>query len=212
MGLDIVVARRRDQLRSYFDELAGRFGKSYVPGRSWRALSETLFRLLPPMTIADVGAGEGTLALMLAQSAKRVVAVDSSPGMVKYGQQLISDSGLTNVEYRLGDMEALPIQNEEVDLVLMHQALHHAIHPGKALVEAHRALKPGGRIVILDLLKHDFAGAKELYADVWQGFSQSDLYIMLEGSGFNDIQTALLDKEHEAPYFVTVLAMASKRT
>src|SRR5207302_296880 len=79
-------------------ELAGRFGRSYVPGRSWKALAEMLLRLLPPLVIADVGAGEGTLALMLARSAERVIAVDSSRKMVEYGVELVARNGIANLD------------------------------------------------------------------------------------------------------------------
>src|SRR5689334_12796382 len=137
-GLRLLLARRRDHLRSYFDALAGRFGRSYVPGRSWKALAEMLLRLLPPLVIADIGAGEGTVSLMLAQYSERVIAVDSSEKMVEYGRGLLERNRIENLEYRLGDMEALPIADREVDLVLMHQALHHALHPEQALSEAWR--------------------------------------------------------------------------
>ena len=174
-GLRLVLSRRKDHLRSYFDELAGRFGRNYVPGRSWKALAEMLLRLLPPLVIADLGAGEGTLALLLAQRAERVIAVDSSSKMVEYGRGLVERNGIANLEYRLGDMEELADRcRTRWILVLMHQALHHALHPPKALAEAWRVLRPGGRIVLLDLLKHDFEAARELYADVWLGFSQVD--------------------------------------
>lgn len=154
-GLRLVLERRKDHLRSYFDGLAGRFGRNYVPGRSWKALAEMLIRLLPPLVIADIGAGEGTLALLLAQSAERVIAVDSSSKMVEYGSEVAERNSIADLEYRLGDMEELPIEAETVDMVLLHQALHHALHPSQALAEAWRVLRPGGRIVLLDLLKHD---------------------------------------------------------
>src|SRR6185312_8209487 len=135
-ALRLALGRRKDKLRGYFDDLAGRFGRNYVPGRSWKGLAEVLLRLLPPLVIADLGAGEGTLALMLAQSAERVIAVDSSKKMVEYGRELVARNGIANLDYRLGDMEELPIDAEEVDLVLYHQALHHAMHPQHALSEA----------------------------------------------------------------------------
>ncbi len=209
-GLNLVLARRKDHLRAYFDELAGRFGRSYVPGRSWKALSETLMRLLPPIVIADVGAGEGTLALMLAQGAKHVIAVDSSRKMVEYGAELAASNGITNLEYRLGDMEDLPIGDSEVDLVLMHQTLHHAIHPSKAIGDAMRALRPGGRIVILDLLKHDMENVRELYGDVWLGFSQVELREMLGRAGFEAVDVSIVDRSPESPHFETILGMGRK--
>ncbi len=209
-GLKLVLERRKDHLRSYFDELAGRFGRDYVPGRSWKALSEMLLRLLPPLVIADLGAGEGTLSLMLAQRAKQVIAVDSSEKMVAYGAEVAARNGVTNLEYRLGDIEELPIAHEAVDLALMHQALHHAPHPGRALAEAWRILRPGGRIVILDLLKHDFEGARDLYADVHLGFSQVELLELLAQANFANADVIPVHREDETPHFQTLLAMADK--
>jgi ubiquinone/menaquinone biosynthesis C-methylase UbiE/DNA-binding HxlR family transcriptional regulator len=209
-GLRLVLSRRKDTLRTYFDELAGRFGRSYVPGRSWKALAEVLLRLLPPLVIADLGAGEGTLALMLAQRAERVIAVDSSGKMVEYGADLAARNGIANLEYRQGDMEELPIASQEVDLVLVHQALHHALHPGQALMEAWRVLRPGGRIVLLDLLKHDVEATRELYADVWLGFSQAELVVWLRQAGFENIDISVVDRAAEPPYFETLMALAEK--
>jgi ubiquinone/menaquinone biosynthesis C-methylase UbiE len=169
-----------------------------------------LLRLLPPLVIADLGAGEGTLALMLAQRAKRVIAVDSSGKMVEYGAELAARNGIKNLEYRQGDMEELPITSAEVDLVLVHQALHHALHPGQALIEAWRVLRPGGRIVLLDLLKHDVEAARELYADVWLGFSQAELVVWLRQAGFENIDVSVVDRAAEPPYFETLMAIAEK--
>jgi ArsR family transcriptional regulator len=140
-GLQLVLRRRKDHLRNYFDELAGRFGRNYVPGRSWKALCEMLLRLLPPLVIADIGAGEGTFSLMLAQRAKRVIAVDNSEKMIEYGTGLAQRNAVKNLEFRLGDMEELPIETGSVDLVMMHQTLHHTLHPETALAEAWRILQ-----------------------------------------------------------------------
>ena len=209
-GLRLILDRRKDHLRNYFDELAGRFGRHYVPGRSWKALAEMLLRLLPPLVIADLGAGEGTLSLLLAQRAERVIAVDSSLKMVEYGADLALRNGIANLEYRHGDMEELPIGAEEVDMVLLHQALHHALHPARALAEAWRVLRPGGRIVLLDLLRHDVEEARQLYADVWLGFSQVELLELLRAARFVNIDIATVDRATEPPYFETVLAIAEK--
>ena len=209
-GLRLILGRRKDNLRSYFDDLAGRFGRNYVPGRSWKALSESLFKLLPPLVIADLGAGEGTLSLMLAQGAEKVIAVDNSEKMVEYGAGVAQRNAVSNLEYRRGDLEDLPIDDGEVDLVLMHQTLHHALHPQKAVHEAFRVLRPGGRILILDLLKHDFEAARELYADVWLGFSQVELMQLLREAGFIKIDVSLTDRETEPPHFETTMALAMK--
>lgn len=211
-ALALVLRRRKDFLQTYFDELAGKFGRSYVPGRSWKALAELLLKLLPPMIIADLGAGEGTLSLMLAQRAKHVIAVDSSPRMVEYGTALAERNNIKNLTFLCGDMEALPaeIHADSVDLVFIHQALHHALHPDIALRQSFRILKPGGRIAMLDLVKHDYEAARELYADVWPGFSQVELVDMLTAAGFRHIDVAVVDRSADPPHFETLLAIASR--
>ena len=209
-GLRLVLRKRKDKLRSYFDELAGRFGRNYLPGRSWKGLAEMLLKLLPPLVIADLGAGEGTVSLMLAQRAKHVIAVDNSEKMIEYGSGIARRNGVKNLEYRLGDLEELPLATGEVDLVLFHQSLHHAMHPKKAVEEAWRILRPGGRIVVLDLLKHGFEDARELYADVWLGFSQVELLDLLRKAHFRGVDVQVVDREEEPPHFQTLMALAEK--
>jgi len=205
-----VLKKRQDKMRAFFDSVAGRLGKDYVPGKSWRSLAEALLRLMPPMAVADLGAGEGSSALLLSQRAVRVIAVDSSAKMIEVGRELVAQHGVKNVEFRLGDMEEIPIADGEVELVFFSQSLHHALHPERALAEAARILAPGGRIVVLDLLKHRFEEAREMYADEWLGFSEAELESLLEGSGFVNIETAVVDKDAEAPHFQTLLAVAAK--
>jgi ArsR family transcriptional regulator len=207
-----VLRKRQDKMRSFFDSVAGRLGKDYVPGKSWKSVAEALLRLMPPMVIADLGAGEGAFALLLAQRAKKVVAVDTSAKMIEVGREQALRHGVENVEYRLGDMEELPIDSAAVDLVFFSQSLHHALHPERAVEEAARILVPGGRIVILDLVKHRFEEARELYADEWLGFGETELEVMLEKTGFREIQTSIVHKEQESPQFQTLLAVAHKPT
>ena len=202
--------KRRDKTRGYFDELAGRFGKDYVPGRSWKGLAEALLKVTNHGVVADLGAGEGTLAQMLARQAEKVIAVDLSPKMVEFGSELAKRHDLQNLEYRLGDIEGPPLDDRSLDLAFLSQALHHASNPQKALSEAFRIVKPGGRLVVLDLLQHSFEEARELYADVWLGFSEGELAAMLEKAGFVNIETAIVDRETEPPNFQTLLAVARK--
>lgn len=202
--------KRKDLARGYFDELAGKFGRDYVPGRSWKGLAEALIKVMASGTVADLGAGEGTLSQLLAQRAEKVIAVDLSPKMVEFGAQLAKKNGLTNLEYRLGDLEQPPLEDESLDLAVLSQALHHAAHPEKAVAAAFRALKPNGRLVILDLVQHSFEQARELYADTWLGFGEGELASMLENSGFTQIETAVVDREPEPPHFQTLLAVAKK--
>src|SRR3989475_12961696 len=143
-SLKLVLHKRQDKARKYFDELAGKFGRSYVPGRSWKALAHTLISLLPPLTVADLGAGEGTLSQLLAKNARQVIAVDSSPKMVEFGSKLARKHGFKKLEYRLGDIQDPPIAKNSVDLAILSQALHHAIKPERAIQCAHRILKKNG--------------------------------------------------------------------
>jgi ubiquinone/menaquinone biosynthesis C-methylase UbiE/DNA-binding HxlR family transcriptional regulator len=205
-----VLRKRQDKMRTFFDSVAGRLGKDYVPGKSWKSMAEALLRLMPPMIIADLGAGEGAFALLLAQRAKKVIAVDTSAKMIEVGREQALRHGLDNVEYRLGDMEELPIDSASVDLVFFSQSLHHALHPERAVTEAARILFPGGRIVILDLVKHRFEEARELYADEWLGFSETELESMLEKAAFTQIQTSIVHKDPDPPHFQTLLAVANK--
>jgi ArsR family transcriptional regulator len=166
---------------------------------------------MPPLVIADLGAGEGTFSLLLAQRAERVIAVDSSAKMIEVGREQALRHGLKNIEFRLGDIEELPVEASEVDLVFFSQSLHHALHPERAVAEALRILRPGGRIVILDLAKHRFEEARELYADEWLGFGEAELEAMLEKAGFSSVQTSVVHKEMETPQFQTLLAVGDKQ-
>src|ERR1700751_1068156 len=143
-SLKLVLHKRQDKARKYFDELAGKFGRGYVPGRSWKALAHTLITLLPPLTVADLGAGEGTLSQLLAKRARKVIAIDNSPKMVEFGGQLAKKHGFKNLEYRLGDIEDPPIAKNSIDLAILSQALHHAIHPQRAIPAARRFFLHGG--------------------------------------------------------------------
>ncbi len=209
-ALKVVLQKRERTAQAYFDALAGKFGRHYIPGRSWKGLGETLLKLMPPLMIADLGAGEGTLSQLLAQRAKKVIAVDNSEAMVAYGADLANRHGFTNLEFRLGDLENPPIEHGTMDLVFLSQALHHAQRPAQALRAAFSLLKPGGRIVVLDLLKHQFEKARELYADIWLGFSEAELHEMLSDAGFHPVQTSIVHREARTPHFQTVLAIADR--
>jgi ArsR family transcriptional regulator len=209
-ALRLALRRRQDKMRAYFDELAGKFGRNYVPGRSWQGLAETLLTLMPPMVIADLGAGEGTFSQLLARRSKKVIAVDNSDKMVEYGRELAAKHAVKNLEYRKGDLEAVPIKDAAVDLAFFSQALHHAQHPALAVAEAWRILKPGGRIVVLDLLRHNYEEAREMYADLWLGFTEVELTRFLRQAGFKNIETSVVHTEESAPHFETLLAVGDK--
>jgi len=205
-----ILAQRRQQTRLYFNQVAGRFDRSYGPGRSWQAFGQMLLRLLPPLTVADLGSGEGLLSELLALRCKRVIAVDNSPKMVAYGARKARKNGIKNLEFRLGDLQDPPIAAASVDVVVLSQALHHAEDPLRALCSAQRILKPGGQIMILDLAAHRFEQARELYGDRWLGFHEGDLQQWLETAGFAKIEIQVVAREEQPPHFETLLAAACK--
>jgi ArsR family transcriptional regulator len=139
-----------------------------------------------------------------------VIAIDISEKMVEFGAGLAREHGVANLEYRLGDIQEPPIDDESVDLAFFSQALHHARKPAAAIQSAHRILVPGGTIVILDLLKHGFEDARELYADLWLGFSEAEIKGFLDAAGFVGSELAIVDRESEPPHFQTLLAIARK--
>lgn len=209
-AMGVALRKRKDKAAEYFNKLAGKFGRTYIPGRSWQALAHALLGLLPPMVIADLGAGEGTLSQLLARGAKKVIAIDNSEKMVEFGANLAREHGFRNLEYRLGDIEDPPIERESVDLALFSQALHHASSPQRAVMAAHRILRDGGRVVILDLASHSHEQARELYAHVWLGFSEVELQQVLKKAGFSKIGVSIVSREPQAPNFQTLLATATK--
>jgi ArsR family transcriptional regulator len=130
--------------------------------------------------------------------------------MIEFARDQARRHHVKNVDYRLGDMEELPIDEESVDLVFFSQSLHHALHPQNAIAEAARILRPGGRIAILDLAKHRFEEAREMYADEWLGFSETELESMLQRAGLQHPQTSIVYKDEKPPHFQTLLAVAHK--
>lgn len=210
INLKRVVARRKEQAQVYFNQIAGRFDRVYGPGRSWQAFGHLLLRILPPLVVADLGAGEGLLSELLARRVKKVIAVDNSEKIVEFGKAKAKKNGLKNLEFRQGDLQNPPIDANSVDLVILSQALHHAEIPAESIVAAHKILKRGGQILILDLLKHNFDKARELYGDRWLGFAESDLHHWLENAGFKKIEVSIVAREEQPPHFQTILASGEK--
>jgi ArsR family transcriptional regulator len=209
-ALQRIVEKRRRKAEQHFNLVADRLGKNYCPGRSWEAIGQMLLLLAPKVRIADLGAGDGTLSRLLARQAEFVHCVDNSPRMVELGRALAKKEQLNNLDYVLGDIEDTPLPDRSVDLVLLSQALHHAENPRKALAEAYRILKPGGRVLILDLRAHRFEKARELYADRWLGFKENELHDWLEEAGFRESEVRVVGKESREPGFETLLASGRK--
>ena len=209
-NLDRILDQRRELSEKFFSSIAENLGKYPCPGRSWEAIGHFLLKLTPRIKIADLGAGEGIISQLLARRAETVYCIDNSKRMVEVGTDLAKKNGFTNLHYKFGDIEQVPLEEGEVDLSLLSQALHHARQPQQAIDEAYRILKPGGQVLILDLLEHQFEEARELYNDQWLGFSQNQLYRWLKDAGFDQVEVSVVAKENEEPYFETLLASGVK--
>jgi SAM-dependent methyltransferase len=187
-----------------------RDGRQLVPGRSWAAWSRALGMLLPPLEVADLGCGEGYLTVETARWARQVTAVDRSSGVLARAKALAERKKLSNIIWKKGELEKLPIDTNTMDVALLSQALHHASEPPAALEEALRVLKPGGCLLILDLRPHDETWVREKLGDRWFGFSDEHLSGLLTRAGFTDVRVALGARRTNDP-FAVLLAIGTKR-
>ena len=146
------------------------------------------------------------ISQLLARRVAKVWCIDNSPRMVEVGTELAAKNGLANLTYKLGDIETVPLPDRSVDLAILSQALHHAQHPDVAIQEAYRILKPGGQLLLLDLKAHTFEKAREIYADVWLGFSENSLHGFIRSAGFDQVEVTTVSREEQAPFFETLLA------
>lgn len=194
-----VLRLRKERFRSDQGE-----GRRLVPGRSWAAWSRLLGHLLPPLTVADLGCGEGYLTIEAAQWASRVIAIDRSAAVLHEARGLAARRGASNIVWCGGDLEALPLATASVDVVLLSQALHHAGSPASALAEAARVLRPGGTLLLMDLRRHDQAWVREELGDRWLGFEDDELVRLLEGAGFERVRVGVGARLHGDPFTVLV--------
>lgn len=189
-----------------FDAHAGPDTKErqLVPGRSWAAWARALGHLLPPVAVADLGCGEGYLTVETSRWASRVIAVDRSAEVLKRARALAARRRVSNVTWKRGSLEKLPIRDEDVDVALFSQALHHADDPSRALQEAVRILVPGGRVLLLDLREHGETWVRERLGDRWLGFTREGLAALLEGAGLVDVKVAVGARRTGDPFTVLI--------
>lgn len=203
-----VLELRRARSREFFEKIAGKYGDLTQPGGGWPALAAGLAAGFAGQDVVDLGAGEGDLAMLLARFAGSVVAVDQSPAMLKQVKERAAAAGLTSVNVCEADLESLPLADASADAVILSQALHHAAQPALAISEAARILRPGGRMVVLDLFRHDQDWVREQWADQWLGFEEGELRTWLSSAGLRDVR---LDRLPAAsPEFSVLLASAKK--
>lgn len=188
-----------------------RDARQLVPGRSWAAWARALGMLLPPIEVADLGCGEGYLTIEAARWAKRVVAVDRSAVVLDRARALARRRRVSNVTWKQGELERLPLKDAAVDVALLSQALHHAGHPEKAIAEAVRITRPGGRVLILDLREHQEEWVRTKLGDRALGFRDTALRDMLVSTGLRDIKVAVGARKAGDPFTVLIASGAKPR-
>ena len=184
--------------------------RQLVPGRSWAAWARALGHLLPPLRVADLGCGDGYLAVEASRWASRVIAVDRSRAVLERARELARRRRVTNVTWRKGEIEKLPLRDASVDVALLSQALHHAEDPARAIAEAARIVVPGGRVLVLDLREHDQEWVKERLGDRWPGFPDARLAQLLKGAGLVDVKVTVGARKSGDP-FTVLIASGVKR-
>ena len=209
---DARIQEVRRLRRENFDVHAGpdtRDGRQLVPGRSWAAWSRALGLLLPPLDVVDIGCGEGYLTLEAARWARKVVGIDRSATVLARARQLAERRRVGNVTWKRGEIERLPAPDGSFDVALLSQTLHHAADPGRAIHEAARVLRPGGRVLVLDLRTHDEAWVRQKLGDRWQGFDDETLSSWLTAAGLESPRVQVGARGAGDP-FVVLVATARK--
>jgi SAM-dependent methyltransferase len=178
--------------------------RQLVPGRSWAAWSRALGHLLPAVTVADLGCGEGYLTIETSRWAAQVIAVDRSTEVLKRARALAARRRVSNVTWKRGELESVPIADDTVDVSMLSQALHHADDPTRALQEAARILVPGGRVLVLDLREHEETWVRDRLGDRWLGFTRERLSALLEGAGLTQVKVSVGARRAGDPFTVLI--------
>jgi ArsR family transcriptional regulator len=197
-------ARLQDVLRQRRERFEGHDARLLVPGRSWAAWARALGHLLPPIDVADIGCGEGYLAIEMAAWARMVTAIDRSDDVLERAKALATRRRMTNIDWQKGDLARLPLRDASIDLALMSQALHHAGEPERAVADAVRVLRHGGRLLILELKEHSQAWVRTRFGDRRLGFSDADLRGLLAGAGLTDAKVTIGSGRGADPFTVLV--------
>ena len=193
-----VMRLRKENFETHGD------ARQLVPGRSWAAWARALGHLLPPLDVADIGCGEGYLTLEAARWARTVVGIDRADEVLERAKALAARRNIHNVEWKKGDLSRLPLRDESVDVALLSQSLHHASDPERAIAETLRILRPGGRLLVLDLREHDQAWVRNRFGDRHLGFSQSELETLLTDAHLTDVRVQVGASKTGDPFAVLI--------
>ncbi|MBB1089224.1 metalloregulator ArsR/SmtB family transcription factor [Lysobacter sp. SG-8] len=203
---DVLAARAADQ--NWADSVAGDMERHYSPGRTWEAMARSALPLLEPGDVLDIASGDGVLAELLAPHAQRYVCLDASSKVVNAASERLRR--LRNVEVQEGDMHALPFEAGTFDLVVLMHALTYADQPARAVSEAARVLRPGGRLLLTSLARHAHQSTVESYGHVNLGFGEKDLARFAEKAGLDIVSCDTVTRERRPPHFAVIALLARK--
>ncbi|GAB3303280.1 ArsR/SmtB family transcription factor [Luteimonas notoginsengisoli] len=202
----VLAMRAADQ--NWADSVAGDMERHYSPGRTWEALARSVLPLFETGDVLDIASGDGVLAELLAPHAHRYVCIDSSKRVVSAAAERLRQ--YRNVEVREADMHALPFDPDSFDLVVLMHALTYAAKPAQAVAEAARVLRPGGRLLLSSLARHEHRSVVEAYGHANLGFSEKELRRFAEKAGLV-LQTAeTVTREKRPPHFEVISLIAKK--
>jgi len=208
-----VLARRQSKSQEFFETTAGQWDKLRADLFGTASHLQALPALLDERwTVGDLGCGTGRVACALAPFVAHVIAVDRSGAMLQAARRRVRD--LPSVEVRRGELEALPIAGDELDAATLLLVLHHLPVPASALSEAYRVLKPGGRLLIADMLPHDREEYRQQMGHIWLGFSEEHIKRLLAGAGFDRVRIVSLPVNSAAkgPALFVATAMKGQRS
>ncbi len=180
---------------------------SRSPGQTWESFALGIMSLLPPSTIADFGCGMGRLASLLAEHGHRVIGIDNNGEQIKTATKLHPNA---NLKFVKADMERSGIDSSSQNIVIVSQALHHSIEPGRVISEAERVLHPGGQILILDLHQHELEWLPDRFGDHWMGFDREQVEGWCAAAGFRDITIRILQSDSEHSEIDTMIIHGRK--
>ena len=192
-----VLARRRAKSEEFFASAAGNWDRlrSDLFGDTF-FLWGVLGLIDPTLAVGDLGCGTGQLTEIVAPYVRRVIAVDSSSDMLAAARDRLTEA--RNVDLRQGELESLPIDGGELDAAMLSLVLHYSPAPGRALAEVARVLRPGGRVLVVDMLPHDRQEYQQQMGHVWLGFSERQITRYLSAAGFGDTRVRMLPTDPDA--------------
>jgi DNA-binding transcriptional ArsR family regulator/protein-L-isoaspartate O-methyltransferase len=202
------VLAQRAGAEGWADTVAGDMERHYSPGRTWETLARSLLQLLETGDVLDIASGDGITAELLAPHAHSITCVDSSERVVEAAARRLR--AFTNVQVMHGDMQALELGAQRFDLVLMLHALTYAGDPAKAVAEAARVLRPGGRLLAVTLGQHDHRTTVEPFDHRNLGFHSDQLRQFARDAALDVISCHQISRERKAPHFEVISLLARK--